>query len=72
MMDLANILVMEIQKAAMAAGIRASVERSSGTLIVRISGMDVAKAIKEGIEPQYRQMVEVEAGDIVIKIRVGL
>jgi hypothetical protein len=68
--DLVSALVGEIEKAAKAAGINAQVSRQGNIVLVRISGAEVAKAIKDGIEPQYKQMVDVEAGDIVIKVRV--
>jgi hypothetical protein len=68
--DLVSALVGEIERAAKAAGINAQVSRQGNVVLVRISGAEVAKAIKDGIEPQYRQMVDVEAGDIVIKVRV--
>jgi hypothetical protein len=68
--DLVSALVGEIEKAAKAAGINAQVSRQGNLVVVRISGIEVAKAIKEGVDPQYRQMIDVEAGDIVIKVRV--
>ncbi|MCC6051091.1 MAG: hypothetical protein LM580_10310, partial [Thermofilum sp.] len=68
--DLVSALIGEIERAAKAAGINAQVSRQGNVVLVRISGAEVAKAIKDGIEPQYRQMVDVEAGDIVIKVRV--
>ena len=70
MIDLVSALIGEIERAAKAAGINAQVSRQGNVVLVRISGAEVAKAIKDGIEPQYRQMVDVEAGDIVIKVRV--
>jgi len=68
--DLVSALVGEIERAARAAGISAQVSRQGNVVVVRIAGAEVAKAIKDGIDPQYRQMVDVEAGDIVIKVRV--
>jgi len=68
--DLVSALVGEIERAARAAGISAQVSRQGNVVVVRISGAEVARAIKDGIDPQYRQMVDVEAGDIVIKVRV--
>jgi hypothetical protein len=68
--DLVSALVGEIEKAAKMAGINAQVSRQGNVVVVRIAGAEVAKAIKDGIEPQYKQMVDVEAGDIVIKVRV--
>jgi hypothetical protein len=68
--DLVSALVGEIEKAAKAAGINAQVSRQGNLVVVKISGIEVAKAIKEGVDPQYKQMVDVEAGDIVIKVRV--
>jgi len=68
--DLVSALVGEIEKAAKMAGINAQVSRQGNLVVVRIAGAEVARAIKEGIEPQYKQMVDVEAGDIVIKVRV--
>jgi len=68
--DLVSALVGEIEKAARAAGINAQVSRQGNVVLVRISGAEVARAIKDGIDPQYRQMVDVDAGDIVIKVRV--
>ena len=70
MIDLVSALVGEIERAARAAGISAQVSRQGNVVVVRIAGAEVAKAIKDGIDPQYRQMVDVEAGDIVIKVRV--
>ncbi len=70
MIDLVSALVGEIEKAAKAAGINAQVSRQGNLVVVKISGIEVAKAIKEGVDPQYKQMVDVEAGDIVIKVRV--
>ena len=70
MIDLVSALVGEIEKAARAAGINAQVSRQGNVVLVRISGAEVARAIKDGIDPQYRQMVDVDAGDIVIKVRV--
>lgn len=70
MIDLVSALVGEIEKAAKMAGINAQVSRQGNLVVVRIAGAEVARAIKEGIEPQYKQMVDVEAGDIVIKVRV--
>ena len=70
MIDLVSALVGEIEKAAKMAGINAHVSRQGNVVVVRIAGAEVAKAIKDGIEPQYKQMVDVEAGDIVIKVRV--
>ena len=70
MNDLVSALVGEIERAAKAAGISAQVSRQGNVVVVRIAGAEVAKAIKDGIEPQYKQMVDVEAGDIVIKVRV--
>jgi len=69
--DLVSALVGEIERAAKAAGINAQVSRQGNVVLVRISGAEVARAIKDGIEPQYRQMVDVEAGDIIIKVRVA-
>jgi len=68
--DLVSALIGEIEKAAKAAGINAQVTRQGNVVVVRIAGAEVAKAIKDGIEPQYRQMVDVDAGDIIIKVRV--
>ena len=70
MIDLVSALVGEIEKAAKMAGINAQVSKQGNVVVVRIAGAEVAKAIKDGIEPQYKQMVDVEAGDIVIKVRV--
>ena len=70
MIVLVSALVGEIEKAAKMAGINAQVSRQGNVVVVRIAGAEVAKAIKDGIEPQYKQMVDVEAGDIVIKVRV--
>ena len=70
MIDLVSALVGEIERAAKAAGISAQVSRQGNVVVVRIAGAEVARAIKDGIEPQYKQMVDVEAGDIVIKVRV--
>ena len=70
MIDLVSALIGEIEKAAKAAGINAQVTRQGNVVVVRIAGAEVAKAIKDGIEPQYRQMVDVDAGDIIIKVRV--
>jgi hypothetical protein len=70
MMDMVSALIGEIEKAARMAGINAQVSRQGNLVVVRIAGAEVARAIKDGIEPQYRQMVEVEAGDIIIKVRV--
>ena len=70
MIDLVSALVGEIERAAKAAGINAQVSRQGNMVVVRISGVEVAKAITDGVDPQYKQMVDVEAGDIVIKVRV--
>jgi hypothetical protein len=39
-------------------------------IVIRVKGEEIARALKEAVRQEYRGMVEIEAGDIVVKVRV--
>jgi len=70
MMPFSNIIIEEIKKALGSVGVKADVVNLGNEIVVSISKDEIIENIRKGFPEQYRNMVNVEAGDIKIRIKV--
>ena len=70
MRSLGELIAEEIRRLGQQYGFTPITQMQDEYVVIRVRGEEIAKALKEAIRGEYRSMVEVEAGDIVVKVRV--
>ena len=70
MRSLGELIAEEIRRLGQQYGFTPLTQMESEHIVIRVRGEEIAKALKEAIKGEYRGMVEIEAGDIVVKVRM--
>ncbi len=70
MMPFVNVIVEEIKKSLGSVGVKADVSNVGNELVITIPKDEIVENIRKGFPEQFRNMVNVEASDVKIRIRV--
>jgi|YelNatPaOPRAMG01_1025707.scaffolds.fasta_scaffold190229_2 hypothetical protein len=70
MMPFTNVIVEEIKKALGSTGVKADIVNLGNEIVITISKDEIIENIRKGFPEQFRSIVNVEAGDIKIRIKV--
>jgi hypothetical protein len=70
MRSLGELIAEEIRRLGQQYGFTPLTQMEADYVVIRVKGEDIARALKEAVKGEYRGMVEIEAGDIVVKVRV--
>ena len=70
MRSLGELIAEEIRKLGAQYGFTPLTQMQDEYVVVRVKGEEIARALKEAIKGEYRGMVEIEAGDIIVKVRM--
>jgi hydrogenase maturation factor len=68
--SLGELIAEEIRRLGQQYGLNPLTQVESDYVVIRVKGEEIAKALKEAVRQEYRGMVEIEAGDIVVKVRM--
>jgi len=68
--SLGELIAEEIRRLGQQYGFTPLTQMESDYVVIRVKGEEIAKALKDAIKGEYRNMVEIEAGDIVVKVRM--
>ena len=70
MQSILSLIDAEVKKLGQQYGINPITELKEDIITVKISGEEVANAIMKMIKPEYKPLVNVKAGEIVIELRL--
>ena len=70
MRSLAELIAEEVERLGSRYGFKPSTTMTHDHVEIRVSGEEIAKALRSAIHEQWRGMVEVSAGDIVIRVKL--
>jgi len=70
MKSLGELIAEEIRRLGQQYGFTPLTQMQDEYVVIRVRGEEIAKALKEAVRGEYRGMVEIEAGDIVVKVRI--
>jgi hypothetical protein len=68
--SLGELIAEEIKKLGQQYGFTPLTQMQDEYVVIRVRGEEIAKALKEAVKREYQGMVEIEAGDIVVKVRI--
>jgi hypothetical protein len=68
--SLGELIAEEIRRLGQQYGLNPLTQMQDEYIVIRVKGEEIARALKEAVKGEYRGMVEIEAGDIVVKVRV--
>lgn len=70
MQSIISLIDAEVKKIAKQYNISPITELKGDTIAVKISGEEIASAIMQMIKPEYKPLVNIKAGEIVIELRL--
>jgi hypothetical protein len=68
--SLGELIAEEIRRLGQQYGFTPLTQMQDEYVVIRVRGEEIAKALKEAVKREYQGMVEIEAGDIVVKVRM--
>jgi len=70
MQSIMSLIDSEIKKLGQQYGINPITELKGDVISVKITGEEVANALMQMIKPEYKPLVNIKAGEIVIELRL--
>jgi hypothetical protein len=70
MQSIIEMINTEVKKLGQQYGINPITELKGDVISVKISGEEVANALMQMIKPEYKPLVNIKAGEIVIELRL--
>jgi len=70
MRSLGELIAEEIRRLGAQYGFTPLTQMQDEYVVIRVRGEEIAKALKEAVKREYQSMVEIEAGDIIVKVRI--